>query len=176
MPKRFCATASNRTPLPKTSFQGASSFIATSSRPTDSARTGSESGPSSTVRPGPPYSRSASHGTTGGVPDRAPSCAADVMRHSRAQPARSWASSTNRSGGSTTCAPPRAGVRGRCTGGGGARASTARSMPKSGRTPAPAHACANRTAPVTVSRSVSARADIPRSAARSTSCSGWEAP
>lgn len=84
-----------------------------------------------------------------------------------------------RSGATGTCAPPRTGVRrctGRAVGEGAATGATARSTPKIGRTPCSAQAFAKRTAPATVSRSVSASAVIPRWAARSTSAPGCEAP
>ncbi|BBJ44830.1 hypothetical protein SSPO_075480 [Streptomyces antimycoticus] len=107
-----------------------------------------------------------------------PAWAAETSPHSAAQPAApSRARKTARGVDSSMNAPPRTGVRRRTVRpGSGSSLRTARSTPKSGRTPARSHARANRTAPARLSRSVSAIASIPRSAARCASRSGCAAP
>ncbi|CAM5417650.1 hypothetical protein SLAVM298S_03042 [Streptomyces lavendulae subsp. lavendulae] len=168
-------TASSRRFTPASPRHGTISRSARSGRPADRARTGSESGPNRTSSSSSAYCPSVSQDTTGGPPA---ACAADTRRQSRAHPAALRASSVTRSGGSTTCAPPRTGVRDfpveplRS----GVWGATATSTPKTGRMPAALAAFANRTAPVTVSRSVRARVPMPRSAARCTRSRGWEAP
>ncbi len=107
--------------------------------------------------------------------------AAETSPHSAAQPAApSRARKTARGVDSSMNAPPLTGARRRTVSwrprGSGTRSRTARSAPKIGRTPARALAFANRTAPARLSRSVSATASMPRSAARSASRSGWTAP
>ncbi|KUN33797.1 hypothetical protein AQJ27_49835 [Streptomyces olivochromogenes] len=141
-----------------------------------SAATGSEAGPSSTTRPSPRCSSSTGHAASG-TPSTGLACAADTIRHNRAQPPAVCASSVMRHRASVTWAPPRTGVRRRpLPGAGSAAGATARSTPKTGRMPAAAAAFAKWTVPATVSRSVSASVVIPRSTARCTSVWGSEAP
>ncbi len=110
--------------------------------------------------------------------------AAVSRRQRAAHPLRSRASRVTRGADSSTNAPPRTGDRRtavpeavpRLGAGVCSNTATAKSAPKTGRTACWRHAFANLTAPDTVSRSVSASAPMPRSAARPTRASGWEAP
>ncbi|CAM5681045.1 hypothetical protein SBADM41S_04291 [Streptomyces badius] len=151
--------------------QGPSRVAARSGRPAASACPTSESAPRRT--------NSSSSGQDRSSQVTPWSDAAVTSRHSSAQPRSVRARNTARCGASATNAPPREGaVRCRFTGPGSdaGMPGTARSTPNSGRIPASAHALAKRTAPARESRSVSARASRPRSAARSASADGWLAP
>lgn len=83
-----------------------------------------------------------------------------------------------RGGASTMWAPPRAGVRRHhlARGVSGEVGATAASTPRIGRTPWAARAFTKRTVPAITSRSVRARADMPRSAALTAGSSGCDVP
>lgn len=172
VPPTPCHTTSTRRASPKTSRQFPSNRPARSGRPAARARPTSESGPNNTTTPSP---RSASQGTSDVPPP--PAWAALTMRQSSAHPrAPSRARKVTRGADSSTKAPPRTGARSRPPPPPEATAATPRSTPKTGRTPLPAQALANRTAPASESRSARASTSIPRSEARRASRSGCEAP